>query len=300
MGILLVVSFFVVADRARMRGRAAVIDKTERISSLPSQKIVLLGGSNVCYGINSKLLQDSMGISVVDMSINARIGMCFYLNQVKSYLNPNDIVIAIPEYAAYFSIDYHGDNSLYSLAVIDNNNMKYFTTYQWLRAPLFLGDLLKDNYNLMITTPTAQNSSVTKGRYLYDAFGDYHGHKGKPSQLLNKEMGKEEIEFDGDVYEINKDLVNGLKSFSSYCSSKKIIFYMSYPVFARPLFNKSYADAIHLKLNSLKWLNAPEEYLYEYDELFDSPNHLLYKNRDERTYKLLNNLRRLGVYKQLQ
>ena len=66
---------------------------------------------------------------------------------------------------------------------------------------------------------------------------------------------------------------------------------MSYPVYAKPLFSKAFANNIHAQLANLKWLNQPEEYLYNFNQLYDSPNHLLFYERDERSLKLLANIK---------
>ena len=87
---------YIAQNSLSRKGRAVVIDKSRRLQQLPSPKIVLVGGSNVCYGVDAKLLQDSLRMPVVDMSINGGVGMSFYYEQVKPFINKGDIVIGIP------------------------------------------------------------------------------------------------------------------------------------------------------------------------------------------------------------
>ena len=290
--ILFFVSSYIIKDKVKNKGRASVIDKTERLASTTSPRIILIGRSNICYGIDSKLLQDSLHLPVIDMSINARVGMCFYMNQLKPYLHKNDIVIAIPEYGAYSTIDYYGDQSMYALGVIDQKNWQIFTHYQFLRLPLFIGDLLKDNYTTYTSEVKEETAEVTRGRYLYNSFGDYEGHKNKKSLITPLLAEKEESNYNIESNQkIQSSIINGLKDFSVYCNESGVRFYISYPVFAKALFNKVYADKIHAALSNIQWLNTPEAYLYEYDQLYDSPNHLLYKMKDERTLRILKDIK---------
>ena len=290
--VLLLLSSYAVKDKVKNKGRASVIDKTKMLANTASPRIILIGGSNICYGMSTALLQDSLHIPIIDMSINARVGMCFYMNQLKPYLQKNDIVIAIPEYAAFSTTDYYGDQSMYALGVIDKKNCNILTTYQWLRLPLFIGDLLKDNYTTYFSEIKEETAEVTRGRYLYNRFGDYEGHRNKPSQINEKQIESDELDYNiVSNQNIQSSIIDGLRDFSNYCIEKEVRFFISHPVYAKALFNKEYADKIESSLKELHWINGPEKYIYHYSELYDSPNHLIFAMRDERTLKLLTDIK---------
>ena len=46
---------------------ASLIDKVDRLESVEGAKIVLIGDSNLVYGIDSKLIEEQLGIPVVNM-----------------------------------------------------------------------------------------------------------------------------------------------------------------------------------------------------------------------------------------
>ena len=54
---------------------AAVLEKDRLIRSTPSPKIVLVGGSNLAFGIDSKKIEDSLGLRVVNMGLYAKLGL---------------------------------------------------------------------------------------------------------------------------------------------------------------------------------------------------------------------------------
>lgn len=77
---------------------ASIIEKQARLDSLKSPKVILVAGSNFLYGIDSQLLQDSLGMPVVNMSLQYFLGSDFLLKQVENALQPGDIVIMGFEY----------------------------------------------------------------------------------------------------------------------------------------------------------------------------------------------------------
>jgi hypothetical protein len=49
---------------------AAVLEKDRIIRNASSPKVILVGGSNLAFGIDSKMMQDSLGMSVVNMGLS--------------------------------------------------------------------------------------------------------------------------------------------------------------------------------------------------------------------------------------
>ena len=79
---------------------AAVLEKDRLIRTTPSPKMILVGGSNLAFGIDSKMLQDSLGIRVVNMGLYAKLGLRYMLAQVRPYIKTGDVVIVVPEYVS--------------------------------------------------------------------------------------------------------------------------------------------------------------------------------------------------------
>ncbi len=271
------------------RGRGVVIDKNNRLDSIQGNKIILVGGSNVCYGINSKIIEDSLKMPVVDMAINANMGMQFYYEQIKHALKQGDIVIAIPEYAAYNGNDMMGDAGTYSLALLDNRNIAHLNFHQWLSFPLYMGDIIKTNVTTAFTTG---NNKITNGRYQYSIYGDYIGHQDDTSLSCTFKNNKEYLigNFDTSAYP-NHSFIQLVKSFATFCESKKVKYIHMYPVYARGMYDPSVVSKIAKQLYPVQFTGTAETYLYGLDSLYDSPNHLLYNIKDERTFKLVKDIK---------
>ena len=91
---------------------AAILDKDSLIRRTPSPKIILVGGSNLAFGIDSHMMQDSLHVNVVNMGLYAKLGLRYMLAQAKPYIKARDIIIVVPEYDQFFGNFADGDNTL--------------------------------------------------------------------------------------------------------------------------------------------------------------------------------------------
>lgn len=72
---------------------AALIDKVDRINSIDEPKIVLIGNSNVAFGYDSKVIEDSMGMPVVNMGLHGGMGNKFHDDMMGYNVTPGDIYV---------------------------------------------------------------------------------------------------------------------------------------------------------------------------------------------------------------
>ena len=82
---------------------AALTDKIEILTSTTSPRIIIVGGSNTAFGIDSELLQMKSGYNVVNMGLNGNLGMRFMLHTIEPFLQQGDIVLIMPEFDSIVS-----------------------------------------------------------------------------------------------------------------------------------------------------------------------------------------------------
>ena len=70
----------------------AIIDKHRILAGTKSPKIVLAGGSNLAFGIDSAEIENKLNIPLVNMGLHAGIGLGRILNDISPFLNSNDIL----------------------------------------------------------------------------------------------------------------------------------------------------------------------------------------------------------------
>lgn len=71
----------------------AVKAKHARLRSLGSPKVVLVGGSNMAFGMDSGELENVLCLPVVNMGIHAGLGFRHMVDEVKYELGPGDLVL---------------------------------------------------------------------------------------------------------------------------------------------------------------------------------------------------------------
>ena len=72
-------------------------DKYQRLYSIDEPKIILIGGSSVAFGYNTKLMQEKLGMPVVNFGLYASLGTKIMLDLAADSIGKGDIVILAPE-----------------------------------------------------------------------------------------------------------------------------------------------------------------------------------------------------------
>lgn len=75
----------------------ALSPKYDRLNAIDEPKIVVVGGSNVAFGLDSSLLEQHLGMPVVNFGLYATLGTKIMLDLSKANVNEGDIVILAPE-----------------------------------------------------------------------------------------------------------------------------------------------------------------------------------------------------------
>ncbi len=98
---VLAVGYFFGPHVARIDYFHAVEAKHARLASLPSPKIIIIGGSNATFGLDSERLQRALCRPVVNMTLHAGLGFEFMCNELDGRIGEGDLIIATLEYSAF-------------------------------------------------------------------------------------------------------------------------------------------------------------------------------------------------------
>lgn len=102
--------------------------KHDRLEALSGNRVVLVGGSNLAFGIDSKAIEAAVGCPVVNMGMNGYFGVRFMLEEVAPRLRAGDVVVLAFEWDNYFkSVDGTSSN----LLVVSKANPRAFAALTW-------------------------------------------------------------------------------------------------------------------------------------------------------------------------
>lgn len=77
---------------------AAFDTKWKQQEKVPSPRILLIGGSNWLFGVDSRKLELDLGVPVYNLGLQADLGIPFFLNLASAVARPGDILLFSPEY----------------------------------------------------------------------------------------------------------------------------------------------------------------------------------------------------------
>ena len=126
----------------------------EKIKNYDQQKIIFIGGSNVGFGISSKMIEDSLGIKTFNIGVHGDIGIKKWINDISKNLKSNDIVIFSPEYRN-FDLNNYGRGKNYvqfinNFGVLEIRSFRAFYHYlEHIRRKIFYSsDPMKLKYDI--------------------------------------------------------------------------------------------------------------------------------------------------------
>ena len=94
-------------------------EKISRLESIEEDKIVVIGGSSVAFGLDSELIERNTGMPVVNFGLYAALGTKLMLDLALPHIDDGDIVIVAPELDAQTLSLYF--NSGTTLRALDGN-----------------------------------------------------------------------------------------------------------------------------------------------------------------------------------
>jgi hypothetical protein len=285
---------------------AAVLEKDRLIRTTPSPKIIMVGGSNLAFGTDSKLIQDSLGLNVINMGLYAKIGLRYMLAQVTPYIQQGDIVLVVPEYDQFYGDYIEGDNTL-------NTAMLYTPTD---RIPDFIR-----SYSIIdvILRPRAENARRSflraaaaavgkKGeffppdtnpvynRHSFNQYGDAVAHltrKGKDPDSIYVGALPPMKNFNPDAI----DVLNELYDAAMKNGARAYFMYPSYMDSAYVV-NRDAIDSLTEKLREgmkMPIAGNPAEFVYPKTWFFDTRYHLNAEGRAMRTQVMIRRLKTVGL-----
>lgn len=71
--------------------------KLDLLKTIPSPRVIITGGSNVAFGIDSKLIEENLGLPVINHGLVVGLGVA-PVKELRDYIKPGDIIVISLEY----------------------------------------------------------------------------------------------------------------------------------------------------------------------------------------------------------
>lgn len=296
--------------------REVRIAKHHIADSVEGPTIWLQGGSSTWFGFDSKQLSSETGYEVVNLAFNVTMPTEFCFDEIRRFAKPNDVVILGLENSMYFR-DYYSSYAVNELAIWApdffwslswERKVKYLKYFSWRKAVsglvsrfgqitgAFQKRLKPLEADQVIANANAHWNDDYTGEvpayYNYltiNRHGDFeHGNHDRWKGVHNYNLMD-----DKPISEMTRQ---DFSEFIDWTRSNGIHVFMSW----MPMAKNEKLDLTHPKAMAtiskirsftesfdLKFLGAPENFIVEIDELYDTSHHLTADGATRRTETLI-------------
>lgn len=268
------------------------LEKVELLQDTPSPRIIIFGGSNIAFGIDSEMIERDLKMPVINDGLQVRLGIA-PLNELRDYIRTGDIIIISLEYYNFSNEEmlFGQPTTLADWIEISPNRIKYLHN-PVLQFPKIYTIMLQRKVNRQINYYLYNESlDAVRGVYVESGFNEYGDFVGHLDDETPPEISRS-------VYPVNilPTAYEALEAFNQYAHSKgAIVFYEAQAhrqtnceLTGMNALRKFYvtlrkSTTIPL-LTDMKQLCLPDDYFY------DTPYHLNATGRKVRTERLIENL----------
>ncbi|MEO8588010.1 MAG: hypothetical protein ABI432_01460 [Flavobacteriales bacterium] len=257
--------------------------KQERLRRLGSPKVVVIGGSNAAFGIDSEALERGLCRPVVNMGLHAALGFRYMTAEVVDQLGAGDVVVVALENSNFEKPDRMED--VLSITVDRYPPAIGFVPWEE-RAGLVFGLALwrmQATWNAWLhPEPRPDMGIYTEGSF--NERGDMVAHLDMAIPLERKE---ETDEFDT-LYVAERfwPIATGFNE-RAKAAGAKVLF--SWPSVARSVYRPADSEAVKRAMegHGLIVIGSPSDYVFPDSLFFDTWYHLHAVGRTQRTAMLL-------------
>ena len=242
-------------------------DKVERLYQTEGEKIIFVGGSSLAFGLDAKLLSETLQRPVVNFGLYATLGTKVMMDYSKKAIGKGDIIVIAPEMNAQTWSLYFNAEAMWQAVDGHFGLLRYLDSEN---APAMLGGFWKfaaskAKYYTMDMSPIA-------GIYQASSFDDYGFIRYNRDKDYNTMTGGVDagMPIDFDTGMISADFIEYVNDYVKYAEKKGAKVYLS----ACPM-NEA-ALAADLTMEDL------ENYVAFLNENFDcevlgDPNNMIYR-----------------------
>jgi hypothetical protein len=268
-----------------LQDKLKLADSAKRVS--PDKPIVFwVGGSNVNFGIDSKLVSDALGMTCINTAVHGGLGLKFELNNAFHLARKRDIVVLMPEYENFW--DFNNEMAdgqaelLHTLIDVYPAGSQSIESNQWRHLLMYLPRYLHDKYIQYLPNNYKHRKEKDYGvytRYNFNVYGDAVLHLSKPAlpYIAMPKIGAP----------VNHSVLEFLKNKAAIFQQKGVKLYILFPAYQGSSFNNNRAAILQLyalmKAYQLPVLGSPERYCFSDTLFYDTYYHLNKEGRQIRS-----------------
>lgn len=265
---------------------ASIIDRHGRLEQAGNNRLLLVGGSNLTFGINSETMQEQMGLNVVNLGMHAGLGGVFILSEASSVVKAGDTVVVCLEYDIF-----GGDRQI---DLIEHTQLIYPPAKAYYSFSLKEQFLLYYKHFKKVTSfdDVGSGTSQQYSRQVFNVYGDVVIRVDKMNNTLKLSDANKM-----DVVVLDSSIVQAFHDLSARCDTVGARLYLAYPVYPKSLYQRDKSvigdveSQIRSKLDFIPTISDPDAFVMDDSYFHDTGYHLNETGRKLRTAILIDKLK---------
>lgn len=265
---------------------AASIGKHERLEQARSPRIILVGGSNLAFGMNSPRLEEKTGCAVVNMGLVAGVGLDFMLSEVEGAVRRGDLVVLSLEYDAFSAM--FNPAIIRQLLAVRPASAAYLSSAHSGKVIIseglsIVGEITRRALAFGPVDEEVQYPYVRRG---FNRWGDLTNHYGAPRCFEYKPEAMQE----GfrELWIPRERTLARLERFGAMCQKRGAAFVYSCPPHPIEAVRRHAATLTAVMerlrgIETLRLVDTPEDQAYPTESFYDTGYHLNQPAVNERT-----------------
>ena len=279
-------------------------EKYERLNSVEGEKLVVIGGSSVAFGLESGELEREMGMQVVNFGLYANLGTKLMLDLSRSGIGEGDIIVVAPELNAQtLSLYFNSETTMQALdgnfkmlSSIDKENYEALVGASWGFAA--------DKLGYIIGGDVPENTGAYAKKW-FNSYGDnvYDRPYNEMSTVTKNITLDFKYDADDGVTSEYEEFIDYLNEYVEFCTGKGATVYFSFPPMNKAsLTDYNTAENIYAFYDNLcsslycRVISNINDYIMDEGYFFDSEFHLNNAGVKVRSARLADDLKReMGI-----
>ncbi len=249
----------------------ATVVKHKRLSEASSPRMILIGGSNLLFGLDSPMIEQQTPYNPVNMGLIGGLRLDYIINEIDDELRPGDLVVMSLEYNT-LNAEPNSDETQVIMGVAAQRlaNWKFITWPQWKRlldqgVAEYLGIVFRQAIANVIIRDNDNDPAINDDMNVYGDLTRYHDPSVKPRKPNNQNTL---VKIRPESVQANIDRMN---AFIAECEKRGVKVMFAYPPLPRTHYQRG--EALARKFHRLlrAQLNAP---------VICTPGDMVFEDRD--------------------
>jgi hypothetical protein len=277
---------------------ATLNDKHARLDSLTEAqeaKMVLIGGSNVAFGLRSDWFEEAFEMPVVNMGLHAGLRYEYMIKEVWESVQKDDVFLIFPEFSQMYDPLSTGGKIIYQSLEVFPEGAAYCNQGNQLQQIRFKGNAFLEVFQIKVKRNLSKFVDKKGGNLDYQrGIFDHYGDIWTDETLKSKYKGNDKHLEQNAGREPSEDFITLTNDFAKHCADRGARVLFLYPAIADIKFDAdvvSETDQFLRENLDVEIINDAADYVYPKDLFYDTKYHTTQAGRDKRTQQTIEELK---------